>query len=134
MNSKQPSRYIKRRMGNDLKMQILQRGGIDLDDSIAKPKPVVVSCPRCNIVNSMETKFCSKCSYPLVPEAYDEVKAAERKDIEELRQEYANVSSTLHTVVTIMVTADEVTKKKLAQQLIEKGGYIPKQELLKQKS
>lgn len=36
MNSKQPSRYIKRRMGNNLKMQILQREGIDLYDSAAR--------------------------------------------------------------------------------------------------
>src|SRR5215211_1096413 len=50
MNSKQPSRYIKRRMGNNLKMQILQREGIDLDDGIIKSKPVVISCHRCNVV------------------------------------------------------------------------------------
>jgi hypothetical protein len=133
MNSKQPSRYFKRRMGNNLKMQILQREGIDLDDGTAKPKPAVMTCPRCDVVNPRESKFCSKCSYPLVPEAYDEVKAAERKEIEELRRQYTNVSSTLQTVVAIMVTADEVTKKKLAQQLIEKEGYIPRQQLSNQK-
>jgi integrase/recombinase XerD len=133
MNSKQASRYIKRRMGNNLKMQILQREGIDLDDGTAKPKPAVMTCPRCNVVNPRESKFCSKCSYPLVTEAYDEVKAAERKEIEELRRQYTNVSSTLQTVVAIIVTADEVTKKKLAQQLIEKEGYIPRQQLSNQK-
>jgi hypothetical protein len=66
MNSKQPARYIKRRMGNNLKMQILQREGIELDNSIAKPKPAVMSCPRCSETNPRENKFCSKCSYPLV--------------------------------------------------------------------
>jgi integrase/recombinase XerD len=93
MNSKQPARYIKKRMGNNLKMQILQGEGIDLDDGAARPKPAVIGCPRCDVVNSRESKFCSKCSYPLIPEAYDEVKAAERKEIEELRQQYTNVSS-----------------------------------------
>jgi hypothetical protein len=27
-----------------------------------------------------------------------------------------------------MITADELTRKKLAQQLIEGGGYVPKEE------
>jgi integrase/recombinase XerD len=74
-------------------MQILQREGIDLDYGAARLKPAVIGCPRCDVVNSRESKFCSKCSYPLIPEAFDEVKAAERKEIEELRQQYTNVSS-----------------------------------------
>jgi len=65
MNSKQPARYIKRRMGNNLKMQILQREGIELDDGTTKPKPAITSCPRCSESNPRESKFCSKCSYIL---------------------------------------------------------------------
>jgi hypothetical protein len=129
MNSKQPSRYIKRRMGNNLKMQILQREGIDLDD-IAKPKPAVLSCPRCNLVNPKESKFCSKCSYPLASEAYEEVKASERKEMDEIKQQYNQMNVTLQNIIEIMVTADEATKERLAQQLIEKGGYMPKEEQL----
>jgi integrase/recombinase XerD len=130
MNSKQPSRYIKRRMGNTLKTQILQREGIDLDDSPFKPKPAIMNCPRCNETSPRENKFCSKCSYPLVPEAYDEVKASERKEMDEIKQQYNQMNVTLQNIIAIMVTADEATKKKLAQQLIEKGQYIPKEELL----
>jgi len=79
MNSKQPASYIKRHIGNNLKMQILQREGIELDDGSAKPKPAITSCPRCSQTNPRENKSCSKCNYPLIPEAYDEVKASERK-------------------------------------------------------
>jgi len=84
MNSKQPARYIKRRTANNLKMQILQREGIGLDEGIAKPKPAVISCHRCNVVNSRENMFCSKCTYPLVPEAYDILKESERNEIEQM--------------------------------------------------
>jgi integrase/recombinase XerD len=127
MNSKQPARYIKRRMGNNLKMQILQREGIELDDGSAKPKPAIMSCPRCSETNPRENKFCSKCSYPLIPEAYDEVKASERKEMDEIKQQYNQMNVTLQNIVAIMVTADESTKKKLAKQLIERGGYTPKE-------
>jgi integrase/recombinase XerD len=88
MNSKQPARYIKRRMGNNLKVQILQREGIDLDDGIAKPKPAVIICYRCNVVNPRENMFCSKCTYPLVPEAYDMLKESERNEIEQMKQKH----------------------------------------------
>ena len=63
MNSKQPARYIKRHIGNNLKMQILQREGIELDDGSAKPKPAITSCPRCSQTNPRENKSCSKCNY-----------------------------------------------------------------------
>jgi integrase/recombinase XerD len=76
MNSKQPSRYIKRRMGNDLKKQILVHDGIIAEQEIQK-KPSVLVCSRCNQVNAIDIKFCVKCSYPLTPDAYDEIKAEE---------------------------------------------------------
>src|SRR5215469_11187597 len=50
MNSKQGSRYIKRRMGNDLKNQILARNGIISEESVAaQRKPSVLCCARCNL-------------------------------------------------------------------------------------
>ena len=98
-----------------------------MDDGEAKPKPAIISCPRCSEINPRENKFCPKCSYPLIPEAYDEVKASERKEMDETKQQYNQMSLTLQNIIAIMVTADEATKKKLAQQLIERGGYIPKE-------
>ena len=84
MNSKQGSRYIKRRMGDDLKNQILLHNGIITQNEITK-KPAVLLCPRCNLVNTMENKFCSKCSYPLSPQAYEEIKENENRTIQMLR-------------------------------------------------
>jgi integrase/recombinase XerD len=76
INSKQGSRYIKRRMGNNLKQKILVQNSIISEQEIEK-KPSIINCPLCNLVNAVENKYCSKCSYPLVPSAFDEIKAAE---------------------------------------------------------
>jgi hypothetical protein len=53
--------------------------------------------------------------------------------MDEIKQQYNQMNATLQNIIAIMVTADEVTKKKLAQQLIEKGGYMPKEELVKRR-
>src|SRR5262245_48940664 len=87
MNSKQPSRYIKSRMGNDLKQKILVQNGI-ISDIEGKPKPSIAECPRCNLVNCIENKYCSSCSYPLVPSAFEEIKAAEDLKIKTLERKH----------------------------------------------
>jgi integrase/recombinase XerD len=89
MNSKQGARYIKRRMGNDLKNQILLRDGIITEESVTtQRKPSVLACPRCNLVNALENKYCSSCSYPLTPSAFEEIKEAENMKIQTLQQKY----------------------------------------------
>jgi hypothetical protein len=63
---------------NDLKNKILVHNGIIPEESAAaQRKPSVVSCARCSLVNAVDNKFCSKCSYPLTPQAYEEIKAEE---------------------------------------------------------
>ena len=47
MNSKQGSRYIKTRMGDELKNKILEHNGI-VSEEIQKKRPSVTNCPRCN--------------------------------------------------------------------------------------
>ena len=89
INSKQGSRYIKRRMGNDLKQKILVQNGIISEQQIEK-KPSIVNCPRCSLVNAIDNKYCSKCSYPLVPSAFDEIKEAENSKLQEIEQRYEN--------------------------------------------
>ena len=89
MNSKQGSRYIKRRMGNDLKQKILVQNGIISEQQIEK-KPSILNCPRCSLVNAIDNKYCSKCSYPLVPSAFDEIKEAENRKLQEIEQRYEN--------------------------------------------
>jgi hypothetical protein len=74
MNSKQPSRYIKSRMGNDLKQKILVQNGI-IPEREGAPKPTILECGRCRTVCSSECKYCISCSYPLTPLAYEEIKA-----------------------------------------------------------
>src|SRR5215208_1410524 len=89
MNSHQGSRYIKGRMGNDLKNQILVHNGIITEEAaVMQRKPSVLSCPRCDLVNAIENKYCSKCSYPLVPSAFDEIKESENRKIQALQEKY----------------------------------------------
>ncbi len=84
MNSKQPGRYVKRRMGNSLKMQILQREGISVETP--EGKPTVRICPRCNLTNALENRHCSSqtCGYPLTVQAYEETRQRETGAIVEL--------------------------------------------------
>ena len=69
INSKEGARYIKRRMGEELKMEILARNGI-ISEQESKQKPSVHLCSRCELVNAIDNKYCSKCSYPLTPQAF----------------------------------------------------------------
>jgi hypothetical protein len=73
-----------------LKRAILAQNGIALGegDENAKPKPAVRDCPRCNLINTFENKYCSKCSYPLVPDAYEEIKAQEDGRFRAMEQKY----------------------------------------------
>jgi integrase/recombinase XerD len=87
MSSKQGVRYIKRRMGNDLKHKILVQNGIIAEQQIER-KPSILNCPRCSLVNAIDSKYCTKCSYPLVPSAFNEIKEAENRKIQEIQQKY----------------------------------------------
>jgi len=88
MNSKQGARYIKKRMGTDLKNQILLRNGIISDEfATAERKQSILTCPRCSLVNAIDVKFCSKCSYPLTPKAYEEIKENEDSRIRDLEEQ-----------------------------------------------
>jgi ribosomal protein L37E len=85
MNSKQPSRYIKARMGNDLKQKILVQNGILTEADVPKPTPTVSGCARCRLVNTIENKYCSSCGYPLSVGAYEELKAAENEEMNKVK-------------------------------------------------
>jgi RNase P subunit RPR2 len=65
-------------MGNDLKEKILMYNGIISPDQIKK-KQTILNCPRCQLVNAIDNKYCSKCSYPLTPQVFDEIKIEEDK-------------------------------------------------------
>jgi hypothetical protein len=118
MNSRQGSRYIKTRMGNELKNRILEHNGI-VSEEIQKKKPSVLNCPRCDLMNIPENKYCSKCSYPLKPEAFDEIKEEENKKITELETRYDEMNTVLQNLVKAFSSVDEPGKQVIAKQLIE---------------
>ena len=75
-------------MGNELKNKILEYNGIVTED-LHKKKPSISNCPRCELVNALENKYCSKCSYPLKPEAFEEIKQEEDDKIKKLEERYS---------------------------------------------
>ena len=88
MNSKQGARYIKSRMGNELKRQILVRGGIMPEDGALVQKPTVLNCSSCELVNAIQNKYYSKCSYPSSVNAYEELKAKEEQALRTLEEKH----------------------------------------------
>ena len=114
MNSKQGSRYIKRRMGNDLKQKILEYNGIISPKELEK-RPAVMTCPRCSLANASENKYCSKCSYPLVPCAYDEIKEAEEKRLKRMEEQIQELVESQKEILECMKYPE-----KLGQISIEK--------------
>jgi len=98
MNSKQSARYIKRRMGNNLKQKILVQNCIISEQQIER-KLSIVNYPRCSLVNAIENKYCSKCSYPLVPSAFDEIKEAENKKIQQIQDKYEQDMKAMNEVM-----------------------------------
>jgi hypothetical protein len=100
MNSRQGSRYIKNRMGNELKNKILVQNGIIQDEEIQKnTRSTVLICPRCQLVNAVENKYCSKCSYPIKPEAYDEIKENEEKRIDKLEKQITILNTSYQEIL-----------------------------------
>ena len=76
-------------MRGDLKRAILAQNGIALgNDEALRPKPAVRDCSRCNLINACENKYCSKCSYPLTPQAYEEIKAQEDVKFKVIEEKY----------------------------------------------
>ena len=124
MNSKQGARYIKNRMGDELKQKILLHNGIISSEEM-RNQPSVLSCPRCELVNALENKYCSKCSYPLVPSAFDEIKLAEEEKIQSLGEKYdrdiGEMKERINLLVKTMTSVDQRTRNSLAKSLVESG-------------
>ncbi len=88
-------------MGNDLKEKILEQNGIILDTSKIK-RSTVIDCPRCALINQLENKFCSKCSYPLKPEAYEELKEKEENEMKEMKQQINEMNKKFEQVFSMI--------------------------------
>jgi hypothetical protein len=130
MNSKQGTRYIKRRMGNDLKQKILVQNGILLEQQIEK-KPSVLNCSRCSLVNAVDNKYCSKCSYPLIPSAFEEIKAVEDMKFQMLEERFNSIQSMLEKLVMgLSKTSDEHKLNTIAESLFSSGILKPAESVL----
>ena len=51
-------------------------------------KSSIYTYPRCELVNVLENSYCSKCSYLLKPEAYDELKYTKENRITKLQEKF----------------------------------------------
>jgi len=97
MNSRQGARYIKARMGNDMKNKILSQNGIIIEQQ-ARPTPSVRNCSKCEHVNAFHCLYCEKCSYPLTSEAYDRIKEEEDKKLLAMEDRMKKMERTLESV------------------------------------
>jgi len=122
MNSRQGSRYIKRRMGNELKQKILEYNGI-VPTGESERQISTLICPRCSLTNTIENKYCSECSYPLVPSAFEEIKAEENTKFEMLQDKYDEMNTILQTILSTFEGMNPEDKQKVALKLIESGAY-----------
>jgi integrase/recombinase XerD len=123
MNSKQPSRYIKARMGNVLKEKILQENGIVLDSQSQKAT-IVLSCPRCRFINAADCKFCSKCSYPLTTEGYEEIKEHENAKFRSLEEKFNSMQSQVQSLVTALSGLKDQDQLDQTAQMLYKSGIL----------
>lgn len=100
INSRQGARYIKAKIGNELKRTILAQNGIitEGDDSL-KVNHAVLICGRCNLVNTIEDKYCSSCTYPLTPQAYEEIKEDEDRKLKTLAERHAQEMKVMREVM-----------------------------------
>jgi hypothetical protein len=111
MNSRQGSRYIKTRMGNELKTKILEHNGIIPNDT-QKRKSYILNCPRCDLTNALDNKYCSKCSYPLTPEAFDQLKQNEEQRFMDLENKVIqNLENKLQQIL-LKVNVDNLRKER----------------------
>ena len=122
MNSRQGSRYIKRRMGDELKNKILEHSGIATEEG-QKKKLSALTCPRCDLTNAFENKYCSKCSYPLKSESFDELKAIENSKFVDLEKKYQEINNVLQNLIQGLSLISDSEKQTIAKQLIKNGVF-----------
>jgi hypothetical protein len=107
-------------MGEQLKKEILLRNGI-LSAEESKEKPAVIICHRCALVNQYENAFCSKCSYPLKLDAYDEIKTAEDKRMKIWEENQKQKDEQIKTLIEKQEKFEQ-----LIQSIIDSGQLKPK--------
>jgi hypothetical protein len=131
MNSKQPARYMKRRMGRDMTRQILARDGIIVDDA-SKQKPAILVCQSCRYVNRPENKNCSKCDWPLNHAIVQKIQGDGKEEIATLKERVKSLQEDnerrFSLVLTLLRQRPELANIKpavLAEVQIRKSANIP---------
>lgn len=128
MNSKQPSRYIKNRMGDTLKKTILNHNGIATEQD-RRPKITSRQCPRCELVNALENHSCSECGYPLSMEAYEKLKQEQAsyhesmKGMERAQKKFEELSARMEE--RLRMQEDSIAKVAEIKEKLKAGGYLP---------
>jgi predicted amidophosphoribosyltransferase len=108
-------------MGNDLKEKILIQNGIISDLEMQK-KPSILNCSRCSLVNPVENKYCSKCSYPLTIEGYDEIKEQENLKFRSLEERLNIMQSMMEKLIgSLSKTTDQKQLNTLAESMFSSG-------------
>jgi hypothetical protein len=123
MNSTQPSRYIKGRMGNNLKEKILLENGIISDSELQKHASVIL-CPRCSLVNAADCKYCSRCSYPLTTEGYEEIKEEENAKFRSLEDRFNTMQSQVQSLIAALSGLKDQNQLNQTAQMLYKSGIL----------
>jgi hypothetical protein len=70
--------------------------------NLLQPKEDHRSLARCSLVNAVDNKFCSKCSFPLTPQAYEEIKAQEDVRFKAIGQKYEQDMKTMREEMNLL--------------------------------
>ena len=97
-------------MGNELKIKILEHNGIISDDMQMK-KSYILICPRCDLTNAFDNKYCSKCSYPLTPEAFDQLKQNEEQRFMDLENKLIQKMENKIQQILLKVNVENLRKE-----------------------
>ena len=109
-------------MGNNLKEKILLENGI-ISDLESHKRPSVLSCPRCNFINAIDCKYCSKCSYPLTAEGYKELKEQETK-FRSLEERFITIESQVQSLITAFSGLEDQNQLNQTIRLLYKSGIL----------
>ena len=70
----------------------------------------VLTCSRCNLVNALENMYCSKCSYPLIPTAYDKIKESEEIRIKKMEEQIQMLIESQKEIVELLKYPDQLVE------------------------
>ena len=70
----------------------------------------------------LDNKYCSKCSYPLIPSAFEEIKAVEDMKFRAIEERFNNMQSMLEALITALSeTGDQQQFNLMAEKLVTSG-------------